>query len=58
MRLSLDDDMGRLMDLKLMAVREDLANILMERFRQTPERTYSEIMSVLLAEGPPESHKK
>lgn len=57
-RLSLDDDMGRLMDLKLMAVREDLANILMERFRQTPERTYSEIMGVLLAEGPPESHKK
>ena len=46
------------MDLKLMAVREDLANILMERFRQTPERTYSEIMSVLLAEGPTESHKK
>lgn len=57
-RLSLDDDMGSLMDLKLMVVREDMANILAERFRQAPEQTYSEIMNVLLAEGPFESGEK
>lgn len=57
-RLSLNDDMGSLMDLKLMVVREDMAAILAERFRQAPERTYSEIMNVLLAEGPLESGEK
>lgn len=49
--LSLRDDMGSLMDLKLMVVREDLANILVERFRQAPEKTYNEIISALLADG-------
>lgn len=48
--LSLRDDMGSLMDLKLMVVREDLANLLVERFRQSPEKTYNEIISALLAE--------
>lgn len=57
-RLSLDDDMGSLMDLKLMVVREDMANVLAERFRQAPEQTYGEIMNVLLTEGPFESDKK
>lgn len=57
-RLSLDDDMGSLMDLKLMIVREDMANILAERFRQAPEQTYGEIISVLLAEGQLESGEK
>lgn len=57
-RLSLDDDMGSLMDLKLMVVREDMANVLAERFRQAPERTYNEIMSVLLTEEPFESGEK
>lgn len=47
--LSLRDDMGSLMDLKLMVVREDLANLLVERFRQAPEKTYNEIISTLLA---------
>lgn len=57
-RLSLNDDMGSLMDLKLMVVREDMANMLAERFRQAPEKTYGEIMSVLLAEDPPLSGEK
>lgn len=48
--LSLRDDMGSLMDLKLMVVREDLANLLVERFRQSPEKTYNEIITALLAE--------
>lgn len=47
--LSLRDDMGSLMDLKLMVVREDLANLLVERFRRAPEKTYNEIISTLLA---------
>lgn len=55
--LSLDDDMGSLMDLKLMVVREDMAHILTERFRQTPERLYSEIMDILLSDSREESEK-
>ena len=54
-KLSLDDDMGNIMDLKLMAVREDMAKLLANRFRQSPEKIYSQIMNVLLteaAEGP------
>ena len=50
-RLSLDDDAGNLMDLKLMAVREDMAVMLAERFRKTPEKLYSEIMNILLSDG-------
>ena len=48
-RLSLDDDAGSLMDLKLMAVREDMAKMLTERFRKTPERIYTELMNALLS---------
>lgn len=50
-RLSLDDDMGNVMDLKLMVVREDMAKVLESRFRQSPERIYSQIMNVLLDDG-------
>ena len=49
-KLSLDDDMGSLMALKLMVVREDMAALLTERFQKAPERIYSEIMNVLLSE--------
>lgn len=49
--LSLSDDMGSVMDLKLMVVREDMATMLEERFRKSPERLYSEIMNVLLSDG-------
>jgi hypothetical protein len=47
-RLSLDDDVGNVMDLKLMAVREDMAKILAARFQKAPEKLYTEIMSLLL----------
>lgn len=55
-RLSLSDDMGSLMDLKLMVVRQDMADILMERFRRAPEQTYGEIMNLLLE--PPKAGEK
>lgn len=53
--LSLRDDMGSLMDLKLMVVREDLADLLVERFCQSPEKTYNEVIHALLAEDPGET---
>ena len=36
-RMSLDDDMGNVMDLKLMAVRQDIAKLLADRFQKEPE---------------------
>ena len=50
-RLSLDDDMGSVMDLKLMVIREDMAKVLSERFRKDPEKLYSKIMDLLLEES-------
>lgn len=50
-RLSLDDDVGSVMDLKLMVVREDMAKVLSERFRKDPEKLYSKIMDLLLEDG-------
>ncbi|WP_298030774.1 DUF4364 family protein [uncultured Dysosmobacter sp.] len=55
-RLCLDDDMGSVMDLKLMAVRPDMAKVLESRFKESPERIYSQIMNLLLDDG--ESSKK
>ena len=49
--MALDDDTGSIMDLKVMAVREDMAVMLAERFRKAPEKLYSEIMNVLLSDG-------
>jgi len=46
--LSLDDDMGNVMDLKLMVPREDMGKILAARFRKAPEKLYSEIIDLLL----------
>ncbi len=57
-RLSLDDDMGSIMDLKLMAVREDMASMLADRFRKAPEKLYGEIMNVLLSDGQDEKSEK
>ena len=48
LRLSLDDDMGSVMDLRLMVPREDMAKLLAERFRNSPERLYTKIMEILL----------
>ena len=39
------------MDLKLMAVREDMAKLLATRFRQSPEKLYGQIMNLLLEEN-------
>lgn len=49
-RLNLDDDMGSVMDLRLMVVREDMAKVLAERFRKDPEKLYSKIMDLLLSD--------
>ncbi len=48
--LALSDDMGSVMDLNLTVVREDMARLLEERFLENPERIYSKIMDLLLAE--------
>jgi len=56
--LSLSDDMGSVMDLNLMVVREDMARLLEERFRKSPERIYSEIMGLLLSDGQDEKSEK
>lgn len=50
-RLSLDDDAGSLMDLKLMVVREDMAKLLANRFRQAPEKLYGQVMNLLLEDS-------
>ena len=50
-RMSLDDDMGNVMDLKLMAVRQDIAKLLAERFQKEPERIYRQIMKLLMEKG-------
>lgn len=57
-RLSLNDDMGSLIDLKLMVVREDMARLLADRFREAPERIYGKMMNLLLEEDPSETDKK
>lgn len=57
-KLALDDDIGNVLDLKVTVVREDMANLLAERFRKAPEETYGRIMNVLLPDGPREEHGK
>lgn len=49
-RLALDDDMGSVMDLRLMVVREDMAKVLAEKFRKAPEKLYGDLIQVLLKE--------
>ena len=49
-KLNLDDDMGSVMDLKLMVVREDMAKVLSERFMKAPEKLYSKVMDLLLTD--------
>jgi len=52
LKLSLDDDMGSVMDMRLMVPREDMAKLLAERFRKSPEQLYGKIMELLLTEEP------
>ena len=46
--MALDDDMGSVMDLKVVATQEGMASMLAERFRKSPEKLYIQIMNVLL----------
>lgn len=59
-RLILDDDMGNLMDLQVMAPDKKLADALVTRFRRNPERTYHRLMNLLLQDEPetPENSTK
>ena len=57
-RMALDDDIGNLMDLQVMAPERALADRIAERFRNYPERLYSRLMDLLLQENlepPPET---
>lgn len=56
--LSLSDDMGSVMDLNLMVARADMAAVLENRFRKSPERLYGEIMNLLLSDGQDEKSQK
>ncbi|MDD3346322.1 DUF4364 family protein [Oscillibacter sp.] len=56
-RFNLDDDMGSVMDLRLMVVREDMAKVLSERFRKSPEKLYSKIMDLLLSDDEDEPER-
>lgn len=54
LRLSLDDDGGRLLTLSLLTASEEECSRMAERFRAQPERVYHSIVSALLGkkEGP------
>lgn len=54
-RLSLDDDMGSLMDLRLMVPREDMGKMLSDHFQKSPEATFHKIMNLLLEEAQKEN---
>ncbi|WP_369284174.1 DUF4364 family protein [Oscillibacter sp. GMB15532] len=56
--LSLSDDMGSIMDMELMMVREDMAKAVEKRFRQSPERLYGQIVDLLLSDGQDEKSEK
>ena len=57
-RLALSDDMGSVMDLRLMAAREDMARLFADRFRKNPERLYHRILQLLLEEPSEEPPKE
>ena len=47
-RLSLEDDMGELFNLHLIAPREDMAKAIAARFQQKPEKLYGDLLALLL----------
>ena len=55
--LSLSDDMGSVMDMELMMVREDMAKAVEKRFRQSPERLYGQIVDLLFSDEQDEKEK-
>lgn len=54
--LSLSDDMGSVMELDLMMVQEEMARGVEKRFRQSPERLYSQIVNLLLSDAPEDAN--
>ena len=44
--------MGSVMELDLMMVQEEMARSVEKRFRQSPERLYSQIVNLLLSDAP------
>ncbi len=52
-KLDLEDDMGELLHLRLMAPREDMAKAMADRFQKSPERLYSAILGLLLQDEEP-----
>ncbi len=50
-QLSLADDMGQLLELKLMVPQVDMAKAVCQKFQAAPERLYSAILSLLLQDG-------
>lgn len=49
-KLALNDDKGGVMDLRLMVVDKAQAKAVVQRFRESPETLYSQIIRLLLAE--------
>ena len=49
-RMVLDDDIGNLMDLQVVAPQKQLADTIAQRFQRHPERLYSRLMDLLLQE--------
>jgi hypothetical protein len=56
--LSLFDDLGSVMELNLMVVRKEMAQMLESRFLKNPEQLYSQIIDLLLADDTAESDGK
>ena len=48
--LSLDDDMGSILDLNLMVPHGGMAKEITDRFRKAPEQMYNQLMELLLAD--------
>lgn len=51
-RMVLDDDIGNLMDLQVVAPQRQIADTLSKRFQQNPEQIYSRLMDLLLQAEP------
>lgn len=47
-KLSFEDDMGELLNLRLMTPREDMAKAVTTRFQKAPEKLYNSLLSLLL----------
>ena len=52
LQLALDDDLGSVMDLRLMVVDQAQAKAVAKRFQEAPEKLYGQIIRLLLSETP------